>query len=119
MLSLFPPTGSVYAEPLLKRLDEILDESLQLLRQETATRVLPYEVVVDYEYEEETHEAGQERRATLLHDQHERDICRTSDFRAVLKDRMGRLATATGPAYQDIISTVEPITLKQLDEAVR
>ena len=121
MLSLFPPTESIYAEPTIKHLDEILDECLQILRQEKTdgSNVMPYDVEFDYEYEEETHEAGQEKRTSLLNNQHEKDVCRTCNLCTILKERMSGLAVATGHEYQDIISTVEPVTLKQLNDAVR
>ena len=122
MISLFPPTESQFAESILKGLDQILDECLQIMRQENETRsnLVPYEVEIDYEYEEEACEAGQERHDSLLGSEHEKDVARMLDIRIELQARLEGLAAATEASYyHDILSTVEPVTLKQLENAMK
>lgn len=119
LLTLMPPTGGIYSQQILKGMDQIVNICVDYIHDETfrgSDSLIAHNID---DQADVASEIGRESyEAALIKELRCDRIC-ISDIKAVVKLKMEACATALGrEAYEECVSSVEPVLLKQLQDLV-
>jgi len=122
LLPLLPPTASLYTSFILKEIDAIFNLCWEYLKGATGNNggvlVRPSHHCVEDDYDEEEIVCGRIHNDLVQREKEKDAVCHV-DVRTLLKQRLGSCATSLGQqAYGDVLSTVEPVLLRQLQQLV-